>query len=313
MSGKSASTGGALRGAAAATAVLILGAGARAAGDSSMAHLGPENIGTYGTKVDDLYRAIFWLTTITFVVTESLLVYCLLRFRARPGGQSVYTHGHHTLEVVWTIATTAILFAVALIQMSTWKEIKITRPEPAKGLVVQVMGRQFEWHFRYAGPDGKFGTDDDVTNLKELHVPVDTNVTVLLRSQDVLHSFFLPYLRLKQDTVPGMTIPQWFRVLPGKTTAEARKARGNPKFDYEIACAELCGAEHSQMRGLLIVDTKDEFFKWIDEAYATDVRVYGPSDKSAVNLHWPATENRTEDAWLRDNWPADLKKAWPKK
>jgi cytochrome c oxidase subunit 2 len=186
------------------------------------------------------------------------------------------------------------------------------------GLVVQVMAKQFEWRFRYAGPDGKFATDDDVTTTNFLHVPVDTNVTVLLRSQDVIHSFFLPNLRLKQDTVPGLTIAQWFRAL--KTTDAARKERaalgdaGADKFEFEIACAELCGIGHTTMRGFLRVHEKDAFFKWIDGQYAGEIREFGvETEDKGINQYWPADQNKVEDAWLRDNWPAALKAAWPEK
>lgn len=300
-----------LRAAAAAAAVLGAAGTALAADKPSLFHLGPENIGTYGQKVDDLYRLILWIVVVTFLLTESLLLFFVIRFRAKPGGKAVYTHGNHALEVGWTIVPGAILFGLALVQTGAWKEIKIAKPPPKDGLVVQVLAKQFEWHFRYAGPDGKFGTSDDVTTNGQLHVPVDTNVTVLLRSQDVLHAFFLPYLRLKQDTVPGMTISQWFQAR--KTTATARRERGDEKFDFEIACAELCGLGHTKMRGTLIVEPKEEFFKWLDAEYVSTVLPFGPDDNEPINKYWPADQNRTEDAWGRDNWPVDLKAKWPKK
>ncbi len=298
--------------------VLLLASPAAAGDESSLFRLGPEDIGTYGKDIDSLYVVIMWLTTITFFLTEGLLFWFLFRFRAKPGAKAVYTHGNHRLELIWTILPGLILFWLAIYQMGTWRSIKIVRPDMKSGLVVQVMAKQFEWRFRYAGPDGKFATEDDVTTTNFLHVPVDTNVTVLLRSQDVLHSFFLPNLRLKQDTVPGLTIPQWFRAM--KTTDAARKERaalgdaGADKFEFEIACAELCGIGHTTMRGFLRVHEKDAFFKWIDGQYAGEVREFGadPEDKG-INQYWPADQNKVEDPWLRDNWPAALKAAWPEK
>ena len=304
-----------LRAAAAAAAFLAMAAGsARAGGDESLWNLGPENIGgpgSYGEGVDHLYRVILWIVVVTFVLTEGLLLLFLLQYRAKPGGKAFWTHGNHRLEVIWTLVPGAILVFLAFYQFGTWKDIKVTRPPPADGLVVQVMAKQFEWHFRYAGPNGMFGDDDDILSQDVLHVPSGVNVTVQLRSQDVLHSFFLPYLRLKQDTVPGMTVNQWFRVQPEKTTAAARAARNDPKFDYEIACAELCGLGHTKMRGVLVVETEAEFFRWVDGKYTGETMGFDNSDK-LINRFWPKAENRLEDPWLRDRWPADLKAKWPK-
>ncbi len=364
-----------IRATAAAAAVLALAAGpARAGGPDTLFDLGPENIGgpgSYGEGVDHLNRVILWIVVVTFVLTEGLLLAFLVRYRARPGAKAVYTHGNHRLEVIWTLVPGAILVFLAFYQFGTWREIKVTRPPPSEGLVVQVMGKQFEWHLRYAGPDGRFNTSDDVFSQDALHVPAGVNVTVQLRTQDVLHSFFLPYLRLKQDTVPGMTINQWFRVDPAKTTAAARKrlregleadpggsaqrmkadlrkeiadrllsekrppsdleaeftrALGESpaedrvkawidaqakRFDYEIACAELCGLGHTKMRGILIVETEAEFFRWLDGKYTGEVVGFDSSDK-LINRFWPSSQNKIEDSWLRDRWPADLKANWPK-
>jgi cytochrome c oxidase subunit 2 len=304
--------------AAAGLLALAVAPGLAFAGEeTSLWRLSPEDIGTYGHEIDSLYEVILWLVTGTFVLTEGALLLFVLKFRARPGGRAVYVHGNHRLEVIWTIIPAAILFWLAVFQMGTWSAIKIDRPAPKEGLVVQVLGTQFEWWFRYAGPDGTFGTEDDVTSLKTLHVPVDTKVTLLLRSNDVLHSFFPPNLRLKQDTVPGLTIGQWFEAR--KTTAQARaerKAKGDPKadaFHFEIACAELCGQGHTKMQGYLEVHGKDEFWKWLDAAYVKDSREYGTNPDDLINKRWPKTENRIEDVWMRDGWPASLKAAWPAK
>lgn len=302
----------AIRAALGAGAALLAATAALAKDEVSLWRLGPENIGPeYSYEVDQLYRVILWIVMVAFVATEGLLVWFVVRFRAKPGGKAVYTHGNHRLEVIWTILPAAILFWLALHQMGTWKAIKITRPDPKQGLVVEVLAKQFEWNFRYAGPDGRFGTTDDVLSVNNLHIPVDTKVTVLIRSQDVLHSFFLPNIRLKQDAVPGLTIPQWFEAR--KTTATARKERGDEKFEFEIACAELCGIQHTKMRGVLRVHTKEEFWKWIDKTYVDDILPYDTDPEAFINKYWPESENRLEDPWLRDGWPADLKAKWPQK
>jgi heme/copper-type cytochrome/quinol oxidase subunit 2 len=361
-----------LRAGAAALALAFASGTAAAAEDSLYGRLTPDNIGTYGGEVDSLYRVILWLVLGTFVLTEGLLFWFIFRYRATPGGKAVYTHGNHRLEMIWTLVPGAILFWLALYQMSTWKDIKIRKPEPSKRLVVQVLARQFEWHFRYAGPDGKFHSGDDITSTV-LHVPVDTDVMVLLRSQDVLHSFFLPHVRLKQDTVPGLTISQWFRIMPGNTTDEARakyraaleadKAGTLAKvardlkrqirdqlqtaqqplsgvdaeyakaiaekslearvqewiaakvaaYDYEIACAELCGIGHTKMRGVMRVHSQEGFWKWLDGAYVSEVLEYGTDQNSPIYKYWPKDQNGVEDEWVRSSWPAELKSKWPQK
>ena len=305
-------TGGGFRRLAGAGAAVGRGAGggrAKVVGGGLFA-LSPENIGPpYSHEVDHLYKVILWLTAGAFVITQGLLLYFLFRFRAKPGGKASYTHGNHKLEVIWTLVPGAILFWLALYQIGTWKDIKIALPPPGEGIVVQCMGKQFEWHFRYAGPDGKFDTDDDTLTLNFLHVPVDTKVTIQLRTQDVLHSFFLPNLRLKQDTVPGLTINQWFEAT--KTTEQARKERNDPAFNYEIACAELCGLGHYSMRGFLVVHSKESFFAWQDKQYVEEAREFGKNADNLLNRFWPAKENKLEDVWTRDNWPAELKAKWP--
>ena len=158
-------------------------------------------------------------------------------------------------------------------------------PPESEALVVQVTGEQFAWNVHYAGPDGKFGrTDiklidlqsnplgldrsdpagkDDVTTLNQLYLPANKPIIVKLRSKDVIHSFNVPEMRVKQDAVPGFTIPIWF--VPNVTTAEMRTRTGNAEFQYEIACAQLCGLGHYRMRAFVTVLNQDEFTKWLDD------------------------------------------------
>ncbi len=304
-----------VRGGVAAALALAAFAPSALAEETSLWRLSPESISTYGHEVDSLYAVILWLTVVTFVITEGLLVVFLLKFRAKPGGRATYTHGNHRLEVIWTIVPAVLLFWLALYQVGAWKRIKLELPNRTDALIIQVMGRQFEWQFRYAGPDGRFATEDDVVQVGEFHVPVNRPVILQLRGYDTLHSFFVPALRLKQDTVPGLTIEQWFEAT--KTTARSREERNAPTFHYEVACAELCGIGHTTMRALMVVEEEAEFFRWLDKAYVADAREFGPDPKLAINKAWPATGSGgkplvVEDAWLRSRWPEELKAAWPK-
>lgn len=213
----------------------------------------PENVSTYGGQIDSLFRLVFWITTITFVLVQGALVVFLVRYRRRPGRAATYTHGNNTLEIAWTIAPSLILVVLGVLSRSTWHEIKETMP--AWRYEVQVTAKQFNWDVTYPGPDGKFGTADDKTLENDLNVPVNEVIRVNLRSRDVIHSFFVPVLRLKQDALPGREIPQWFQATkPGR---------------YEIPCAELCGFGHSGMLGHLTVHTAEDYAKWVQTQWPT--------------------------------------------
>src|SRR5262245_52491454 len=120
----------------------------------------PENISTYGAKIDSLFYLIFWITTIVFVLVQAALVAFIIKYRARPGGRATYTHGNNTLEIAWTIAPSLILVVLALLSRGTWDEIK--SHVPPTDFVVSVLAKQFNWDFVYPGPDGKFDTADDL-------------------------------------------------------------------------------------------------------------------------------------------------------
>lgn len=211
----------------------------------------PENISTYGANIDWLFGLIEWITGIAFVVVILALIVFLVKYRRQEGRRATYTHGNTALEITWTIVPAIILIVLFMLSQSTWWSIKGN--VPPGDMQVQVMAKQFNWVFTYAGPDGIFGTDDDLTLENELHVPVNTMVRVTLQAEDVIHSFFLPNLRLKQDAVPGRQIPAWF---------EATKTGR-----YEIPCAELCGFGHSGMLGYLTVHSAQDYESWQKERW----------------------------------------------
>lgn len=207
----------------------------------------PPDISTYGPQIDSLFWLIFWITAITFVLVEGALVVFLIQYRHRPGRQATYTHGNNTLEIAWTIAPSIILVVLALLSRGLWHEIKQTVP-PSK-YPVQVTAKQFNWEITYPGPDGKFGTGDDKTLENDLNVPVNEVIELHLRSRDVIHSFFIPVARFKQDMLPGRELRGWFQA-----TKTGR---------FEIPCAELCGFGHSGMLGHLTVHSSEDYAKWV--------------------------------------------------
>jgi cytochrome c oxidase subunit II len=210
-------------------------------------HWLPRDVSSHGHMIDHLWTFILFLTGAVFLATEGVLFWFLWKYdgkanRARPK----FTHGSHNLEVVWTILPAATLLFIAIYQMNAWAEVKINQPNIPP--TVQVTARQFEWRLRYPGPDGLIGTRDDIHHVNDLHIPVDTDVLIELKSMDVLHSFFLPNLRVKQDAVPGSKIPVWFRATEVGT--------------YDLVCAELCGWGHYKMKGRLTVESADAFAAW---------------------------------------------------
>lgn len=225
----------------------------------------PEDISTHGYAIDHLFWLIMGITGVAFVATETLLVYAVLRFRHREGRQAQHTHGSHLIEMVWTVVPGIILFFLAIYQIPAWTMAKIEEPPDQECEHVRVLGKQFEWAFQYRGPDGRFDTEDDAYTLGDFVIPVGKPIKIHLRSVDVLHSFFLPNLRVKQDLVPGKDITQWFTAT--KTTAYARAKRALAdenwrEYDYEVACAELCGLGHQKMRSKLTILSQAEFDAW---------------------------------------------------
>ena len=208
-----------------------------------------EDVSTFGGEIDSLFYLIYYITAVTFILVTVLMVVFLIMYRQKEGRRATYTHGNTTLEIIWTIIPAAILIMLSFMSVSTWAKVK--RHAPDSDFELQVTAKQFNWEVVYPGADHRFGTPDDVKFDNDLHVPVNKVVRVHLSSRDVIHSFFLPNLRLKQDAVPGRTILVWFEATkPGK---------------YELPCAELCGFGHSGMKGWLYVHTPEEYAKWAAE------------------------------------------------
>ncbi len=215
-------------------------------------------VSTFGKEIDSLFLIILWITGIVFIGTQVVLVWSQWRFvdqldaQGKPVRPAQYFHGSQRLEVIWTIIPAAILVFIALYQMGTWASIKFRSSVPRVPALAEVTGRQFQWVMRYPGPDGRLATADDLFTVNDLHFVKDKQALIYLKSSDVLHSFYLPSMRIKQDAVPGMTIPVWF---DSDTAGE-----------FELVCAELCGWGHYKMRGKVTVhETEAEFQKWTDE------------------------------------------------
>jgi cytochrome c oxidase subunit 2 len=211
----------------------------------------PEDVSTFGREVDSLFYLIYYITGTVFILVMVTMIAFLVIYRQRQGRRAIYSHGNNTLEIIWTIVPAIIFVGLSFMSQATWAKIK--SHAPPGDVELQVTGKQFNWEVVYPGPDGKFGTPDDLMAENELHVPVGKVVRVYLRSKDVIHSFYLPNFRLRQDVVPGREILAWFEATkPGK---------------YELPCSQLCGFGHSGMKGWLYVHTAEEYAQWVKEKW----------------------------------------------
>ena len=216
----------------------------------------PQSVSTFGGDVDAIFFLIYYIVGFWFLLTEGLILYFIFRYRRSPGRPASRHAGDTPRQAAWVLVPALLVlgldFGIDVPGSRVWNEIK-GKPPPAD-LHLEVVATQYYWEFVYPGPDGEFGTADDQTLQHAMHVPAGKVVTLTLKSKDVVHSLFIPNLRLKQDIVPGREINVWFNVTEPGT--------------YEIACSELCGFGHHKMRGLLIVHPADEYEQWVQTELA---------------------------------------------
>jgi cytochrome c oxidase subunit II len=274
----------------------------------------PEPVSSYGPDVDYLFYVIMGFTGFFFVLTEVVLVYAMWKFAHDPERRSTYTHGNHTLELVWTAVPAAILLFIAFAQIYAWQAIKYQAQMPSPDVTISLLARQWEWRFRYPADGDRFNLAkrkekdpsidaqrvqrdtrawaetqeiDDLHVANEVHCWKGCNVKIYLRTQDVLHSLTFPNLRLKQDTLPGKTIPMWFKPIRANTRFDASTGKVVPPVredSWEIACQELCGARHYAMRGKLYVhDTEASYKAWLADARAKQAATLPTARASAGN------------------------------
>jgi len=235
----------------------------------------------HGKSTDNLFWVTMAVTGIVFIITQILLFYFSYRYRYKAKAKALYFPENNRLEMIWTVVPAVVLSLLIFSGLKIWNKVTADPPEEAE--IVEIMGYQFAWKTRYPGKDGQlgkydfrlvdavneFGIDfrdkaafDDFTP-REIHIPKGKPVLLKIRARDVLHSVFAPHFRLKMDAVPGMPTSFWF--IPSKSTAEMRVETGNPDFNYEIACAEVCGRGHFSMRMLVVVDEPEDYEKWKSE------------------------------------------------
>lgn len=232
----------------------------------------PINVSANGAPIDHILSVLHWSMIIFFVGWGIFLLYCLFRFRARPGHQATSSPKHFTfpkyLVILFFSHEAAVLF---FFSYPIWAKVKNQFPKEEDALVIRIVAEQFAWNIHYPGRDRKFGrisqklidgtnplgldredpdANDDITTINDLHIPINKPVIAHLSSKDVIHSFALPVMRVKQDVIPGIDIPIWFEA--------------NKTGEFEISCAQLCGIGHYRMLGQLKIETEQDFQAWLD-------------------------------------------------
>jgi cytochrome c oxidase subunit 2 len=225
--------------------------------------LWPANVSEiYGRKIDHLFDVIMWITGIFFVGTELLLVYAMFTSKDQDSQEKAdFVHGNRTMEIGWTLMAAAILIFVAFYQIPTWTEVKVQKPK--KPADAHITASMWMWQVRYPLWDEKAqaprkldvvqpALSETFELVNELHIPAKETVLIYVTSRDVIHSFYVPKMRVKQDAVPGLLIPVWFDAArPG---------------NYEFYCAELCGPGHYMMRARVVVhESRKEYEQWLRE------------------------------------------------
>lgn len=233
----------------------------------------PADISTHGAGIDRLIVVLHIFMIALFVGWAAFLIYTLVRFRQRKNHQAAY-HVKHFKAPTYLEVGVAVFEFILLAAFATpvWLSVKNQQPVKEGVVEIRVVAQQFAWNIHYPGKDGLFGKidpklmdsvnplgldpsdpsgKDDIATLNQLHIPVGKPILVHLSSKDVIHSFDLNEMRVKQDAIPGMNIPVWF---------QAKEAG-----EFEIACAQLCGFGHYRMRGFFTAESQDNFEAWLKE------------------------------------------------
>lgn len=235
----------------------------------------PFDASLYGWKINDLIDVTLILVTILFVIMVIWMAIAMIKHGRN--NQAHYSHGEESgwLRAKLLIASLIFLGVDGNLFINSTRDLhdtfwnfKAVDADP-KTVKIEVNAHQWAWEARYAGLDGKFNTADDIVTTNDIRVPVDRPVYLQMAASDVLHSFYLPNFRIKQDVVPGNVTFTWFH--PKNTGL------------YEIACAQHCGVHHYKMRGELRVMPQEDFDRWSNEAQVLSQRDY---DETHQASHW---------------------------
>ncbi len=245
----------------------------------------PKAASVHGKETDYWFWFGMAVITVAFILVNTVLFFFAFKYRYNKNRRAHFYPHNNTLEIVWTIIPAIVMAGLVFTGLRVWNSVMSDAPAGAEE--IEVMGKQFGWQVRYGGVDNnklgkynfkliddasgnEFGVDftdeksfDDFTNSSELHIPKGKPVLLKIRARDVLHSLFIPHMRVKMDAVPGMPTKFWF--IADKSTEDMKKETNNPDFKYEIACTEVCGRSHFAMKLILVVDEPADYEKWKKE------------------------------------------------
>ncbi len=241
----------------------------------------PEAATALGRSFDHIFYNIFTPPIlIVFFITQFLLFYFAYKYRYKKNGKAFYFSHSNRLEIIWTSVPLITMIIFGIVTIPKW--VQATSAPSENAMHIRITGMQFKWFMAYPGADNEFGERDvrkygKITNLlglvpddtkgyddiyvEELYVPVNQEISFDLSALDVIHNFYLPHFRVKMDCVPG--VPTRMKIIPDRTTEEMKELTDNPNFEYEIACAELCGNGHWNMRRTIKVVSQEEFDQWL--------------------------------------------------
>ena len=211
----------------------------------------PVAASSFAKDIDGLMVFITMIVGVWFIIAEAVLLTLAFVYRDREGRKAAYLPAN-TLRSAAVVLIPCVLVLgfdlwIDMVATPIWDHIKVNRPEPDE--VVRITGEQWSWRFTYPGADGVFDTEDDFQTVNELHVPLNKVILFELEAKDVVHSLWIPTLRLKQDAVPGRSIQGWFEpTLAGR---------------YETICAEICGFGHTMMKAAIVVEEVEAYETWI--------------------------------------------------
>jgi cytochrome c oxidase subunit II len=235
----------------------------------------PLDVSLDGHRSDWLFNVTTVSISVLFVIMAGILLWTAIVHRDTPKRQAHYEHGVGKKHLMLTAVISSIIFfgvdgtllynSFVDLSAAFWK-FPSKQDNP---VVVEVYAQQWAWNFRYPGADGKFNTQDDIVTLNDMYIPVDTPVMIKMKSKDVIHSFYLPNFRTKQDAVPGATTQLWFQA----------KATG----EFEIGCAQHCGVSHYKMKGFLHIKSKEDYASWLKDSEVSAKLRYDEADTDA---HW---------------------------
>jgi cytochrome c oxidase subunit II len=263
----------------------------------------------HGEKIDTMMWLTLGITGVVFFLTQIILFFFSWKYQYTEKRKPFYYPHNNKLELLWTVVPA--LFLTVLVGFGLFYWFGITKAAPKESQVVEITGKQFNWLVRYPGKDGVLGrknyrlTDASAGNAlgvdwedgashddleaTEVHLVVNRPVKFVINAQDVIHDVGLPHFRLKMDAVPGIPTTIWFT--PKYTTEEMKKITGNKDFVYEISCDQMCGSGHYSMRGVIVVETQEEYNTWIAEKkpqYVTVREAAAPAPAAA-----PAADSAT--------------------